>query len=303
MLALQKVRPGSGIELRHLLEISEILPGEVLTRTEATGICGTDLHIAEWTSGYEAIQPAIPVTLGREMSGTIVSTGTAVDRSFFGTRVTVRPSVVCGKWTRAARKTKKTARAAAVSAADTTAPLPLMSRYPLPIAWCCPKGSTSKSPLWRSRRRSALKRRRGAPVLHALRDGVAPSARKRGLSRVRQRTDMLVGEDAPLRQRFSQISLPPRGSRRQRVRGGSDFVLPLPTLGTRWKISRLCRRSINVRFPGCRQGPQFGTTFALADAKVDPKEDPHSSNQNDGFAPFPHIRCSSPKLTFTYGSD
>ncbi len=97
MLALQKVRPGSGIELRHLPEISEILPEEVLIRTAATGICGTDLHIAEWTPGYESMQSAMPVTLGHELSGTIVSTGAAVDSRFVGTRVTVRPSVVCGK--------------------------------------------------------------------------------------------------------------------------------------------------------------------------------------------------------------
>ena len=38
MLALQKVRPGPGIELRHLPEISEILHEEVLIRTAATGI-------------------------------------------------------------------------------------------------------------------------------------------------------------------------------------------------------------------------------------------------------------------------
>jgi len=96
MLALQKVRPGSGIELRRLPEISEILAGEVLIRTEATGICGTDLHIAEWTPGYESMQSAMPVTLGHEFAGTIVSTGSVVDGRFIGTRVTVRPSVTCG---------------------------------------------------------------------------------------------------------------------------------------------------------------------------------------------------------------
>ncbi|TKT75873.1 alcohol dehydrogenase catalytic domain-containing protein [Aquamicrobium sp. LC103] len=97
MLALQKVRPGSGIELRDLPEISEIPADEVVIRTEATGICGTDLHIAEWTPGYESMQSAMPVTLGHEFAGTIVSTGISVDSRFVGTRVTVRPSVVCGK--------------------------------------------------------------------------------------------------------------------------------------------------------------------------------------------------------------
>lgn len=99
MLALQKVRPGSGIELRELPDISEIQADEVLVRTHATGICGTDLHISEWTPGYESMQSAMPVTLGHEFAGTVVATGSAVDRRFVGTRVTVRPSVLCGKCT------------------------------------------------------------------------------------------------------------------------------------------------------------------------------------------------------------
>jgi threonine 3-dehydrogenase len=97
MLALQKVRPGSGIELRNLLDPSDIEAGEVLIRTHATGICGTDLHIAQWTPGYESMQSAMPITLGHEFAGTVVSTGSAIDSRFVGTRVTVRPSVVCGK--------------------------------------------------------------------------------------------------------------------------------------------------------------------------------------------------------------
>jgi threonine 3-dehydrogenase len=99
MLALQKVYPGSGIELRDLPDIPEIQADEVLIRTHATGICGSDLHIAEWTPGYESMQSAMPVTLGHEFAGTVVATGSTVDRRFVGTRVTVRPSVLCGKCT------------------------------------------------------------------------------------------------------------------------------------------------------------------------------------------------------------
>jgi threonine 3-dehydrogenase len=97
MLALQKTYPGSGIELRNLPGTPEIGDKEVLIRTHATGICGTDLHIAEWTPGYESMLSAMPVTLGHEFAGTIVATGVAVPGHFQGTRVTVRPSVLCGK--------------------------------------------------------------------------------------------------------------------------------------------------------------------------------------------------------------
>lgn len=97
MLALQKTRPGAGIELRELPGAPAIGEDEVLIRTHATGICGTDLHIAAWTPGYESMQSAMPVTLGHEFAGTIVAAGDRVPRRSLGTRVAVRPSVLCGK--------------------------------------------------------------------------------------------------------------------------------------------------------------------------------------------------------------
>ncbi len=96
MLALQKMRPEAGFDLRHVPEISHLAADEVLVRTQATGVCGTDLHIAAWTPGYESMQSAMPVTLGHEFAGTIVAVGSAVDASAVGTHVTARPSVVCG---------------------------------------------------------------------------------------------------------------------------------------------------------------------------------------------------------------
>ena len=68
--------------------------GEVLIRVEATGICGTDVHIAEWTPGYEFMAPAMPVTSG--MSSLEPSpVGPDVGEVEKGL-VTIRPSVVCG---------------------------------------------------------------------------------------------------------------------------------------------------------------------------------------------------------------
>ena len=96
MLALQKMRPGAGFELREIPQISTIAPNEVLVRVHATGVCGTDLHIAAWTPGYESMQSAMPVTLGHEFAGTIVAVGAGVESSMVGTSVTARPSVVCG---------------------------------------------------------------------------------------------------------------------------------------------------------------------------------------------------------------
>jgi threonine 3-dehydrogenase len=96
MLALQKVRPGSGVQLNTIAEPDAPAAGEVMIRVHCAGICGTDLHIAEWTPGYEAMEQAMPVTLGHEFSGTIERVGTNVPHAAIGARVTARPSTTCG---------------------------------------------------------------------------------------------------------------------------------------------------------------------------------------------------------------
>jgi threonine 3-dehydrogenase len=95
MKALQKTRPAFGLEVRDVARPESAGPGEVIVDVLATGICGTDLHIYEWTSGYEAITSAMPVTLGHEFSGTIAAVGPDVRGIRVGALVAVRPSVVC----------------------------------------------------------------------------------------------------------------------------------------------------------------------------------------------------------------
>lgn len=97
MLALQKVRLGVGVEFRMVETPAEAPPGEVIVRVHAAGICGTDLHIAEWTPGYESMESAMPVTLGHEFSGVIEQVGAGLDKNLIGTRVTARPSTTCGR--------------------------------------------------------------------------------------------------------------------------------------------------------------------------------------------------------------
>lgn len=96
MQALQKTRPEFGLELRDVPEPAAPAAGEVLIEVTAAGICGSDLHIYEWTPGYEFVQPAMPVTLGHEFAGRIAALGTDVSGLSLGDRVTVMPSVTCG---------------------------------------------------------------------------------------------------------------------------------------------------------------------------------------------------------------
>lgn len=96
MLALRKVRPGPGVELLQVEAPRSAPPGEVLIKVHMAGICGTDLHIAEWTPGYESMEKAMPVTLGHEFAGVVEQAGPDVPAGLIGKRVTVRPSTTCG---------------------------------------------------------------------------------------------------------------------------------------------------------------------------------------------------------------
>ncbi|MEJ6396016.1 alcohol dehydrogenase catalytic domain-containing protein [Gymnodinialimonas sp. 2305UL16-5] len=95
MLAVQKISPSRGIELREVLQPDSLGQRDVLVSVEAAGICGTDLHIAAWTPGYEAMAAHLPITLGHEAAGRIERVGSDLEQSLIGRRVAVRPSVVC----------------------------------------------------------------------------------------------------------------------------------------------------------------------------------------------------------------
>ena len=97
MKALQKTRPAFGLELRDLPAPGSPGPGEVIVAVGATGVCGTDVHIYEWTPGYEIMTKAMPVTLGHEFAGTVAAVGPGVEGIAAGAVVAVRPSIVCGR--------------------------------------------------------------------------------------------------------------------------------------------------------------------------------------------------------------
>ncbi len=68
-------------------------PGQVMLKIAYSGICGSDLH------AYQGKHPFIdlPATPGHEFSGYIEAVGEGVTGFTKGQRVTVEPSLVCGK--------------------------------------------------------------------------------------------------------------------------------------------------------------------------------------------------------------
>ncbi len=81
-VALGKLAPGEGnIGLRQQ-PVAAPGPDEVIVEVLATGICGTDLHIADDEFPYEP-----PVTMGHEVTGEVTVLGPGVDPSWMGRRV------------------------------------------------------------------------------------------------------------------------------------------------------------------------------------------------------------------------
>jgi 2-desacetyl-2-hydroxyethyl bacteriochlorophyllide A dehydrogenase len=94
MKAVVKAAPAPGVEIRDsALPVPQ--PGEVLVRVEAAGICGSDVHIYEWTPGYEFLTPHFPLTLGHEFAGEIVDSRSNSFRS--GEKITSETGRLCGK--------------------------------------------------------------------------------------------------------------------------------------------------------------------------------------------------------------
>jgi threonine 3-dehydrogenase len=70
-------------------------PGEVLIAVRHAGVCGTDLHIADWNAWAEGrLRP--PLVVGHEFAGEIVAVGGGVAELRAGQLVTAEGHIVCG---------------------------------------------------------------------------------------------------------------------------------------------------------------------------------------------------------------
>ena len=84
MLAMLLEAPGRPLQ-RASLPLPRPGAGQVLLRVRACGICRTDLHVADG----ELPRPKLPLVLGHEIVGEVVSTGEGADRFAAGERVGV----------------------------------------------------------------------------------------------------------------------------------------------------------------------------------------------------------------------
>ncbi len=71
----------------------QVKPGEVLIEVKACGVCGSDVHV--WRGKHPFT--SYPIIQGHEFAGLIASVGKGVVGLSPGRKVTVEPSLVCGK--------------------------------------------------------------------------------------------------------------------------------------------------------------------------------------------------------------
>ena len=95
MKALVKSRAERGLWIEDV-PVPETGINDVLVRVLMTGICGTDLHICDWDEWAQATIP-VPLVIGHEFVGEIVSVGSNVRGFQAGEIVSGEGHVVCGQ--------------------------------------------------------------------------------------------------------------------------------------------------------------------------------------------------------------
>jgi len=95
MRAIVKTHAASGLEVTDVPE-PPCGPHDVLIGVHHAGVCGTDLHLADWDEWARGrMKP--PVVVGHEFAGAIVEIGSDVDEGFtVGQLVTAEGHIVCG---------------------------------------------------------------------------------------------------------------------------------------------------------------------------------------------------------------
>src|SRR5438034_1571815 len=94
MQAIVKEKRAPGLKVTTVAKPSAG-PGEVLIAVRHAGVCGTDLHIADWDPWAQGrLKP--PLVIGHEFAGEIVAVGDGVAELKRGQLVTAEGHIVCG---------------------------------------------------------------------------------------------------------------------------------------------------------------------------------------------------------------
>lgn len=95
MQGIVKEQPRPGAAYRTDLPKPAIRDNEVLVRVRAAAICGTDMHIYDWTP-YAQERLTLPMVFGHEFAGEIVAVGCKVDGYAVSDRIAAETHIPCG---------------------------------------------------------------------------------------------------------------------------------------------------------------------------------------------------------------
>src|SRR3989304_7793205 len=96
MKAIIKVGPNPGLEMADV-SIPAVRDDEVLIKTKAVAVCGTDLHIYKWNEWAQMRINRLPLILGHEFAGEVAEVGRSVKNLSAGDYVSADSHVVCGR--------------------------------------------------------------------------------------------------------------------------------------------------------------------------------------------------------------
>jgi len=101
MKAVLKTKEGPGVEVLDV-DVPKIGDTDILVKVVVSSLCGSDVSIYEWKSGYQGYHwwegsLALPVILGHEFSGQVVEVGSRVKKATIGDRITASPLMPCGE--------------------------------------------------------------------------------------------------------------------------------------------------------------------------------------------------------------
>lgn len=96
MKAIWKTEAKPGVVFRKT-SYPKFSKDEVVVEVKRAGICGTDLHIFDWSKQFQNIDKNLPFIIGHECSGIIVDKGNDVEDYKIGERVAIETHLSCGK--------------------------------------------------------------------------------------------------------------------------------------------------------------------------------------------------------------
>lgn len=140
MLAVIKTERGPGAEIKQV-EVPGIRERDLLVQVKATAICGTDIHIYDWTPyAQERVKP--PLIFGHEFCGKVVEAGSQVTKVRPGDLVAGETHIPCGHCYQCETGDQHICENVAILGVHTDGAFAEYARLPEACAWRLPEGTS-----------------------------------------------------------------------------------------------------------------------------------------------------------------